>query len=227
MHDPRTHLYRDIHKAVRLLLCELSQTVGCTDWSDAPSLEALRARVRRDFSLLGSHAHHEDAYILPLLEAHCPEVARRLSRDHAKQHDTMPALERQLAAIDPSSPAALAHGDAFRVRLSRYIAEQLEHMADEEEFAMAGLYAALDDPQLVAVHDALVASVPPEELMSWLAYMIPAMAAPDRAGMLAGMRAGAPAEVFEAVIDLSRQVLSEAAFEDLRRRLGMSIERAA
>jgi hypothetical protein len=227
MHDPRTHLYRFIHKAVRARLGQLSALAFRTDFGDPAELRALRARVRGDFVLLGKHAGHEDEFIMPLLEAHAPSVAQRLELAHHEQHEDMPALEAQLASIEATHPEVGERGAAFCIALSRYIADQLQHMADEETLAMPALYAALDDERLIALHDELVGSMPPEETMQWLQIMLPSLSAPERAGVLFGMRQSAPAEAFEAVLELARQVLSLGNYEDLMRRLEPSTGRAA
>ena len=46
-----------------------------------------------------------------------------------------------------------------------------------------------------ALEGAIIASIPPDEMASSLAVMLPAMNLDDRATMLGGMRQGAPAEV--------------------------------
>ncbi|MFT3927658.1 MAG: hemerythrin domain-containing protein [Myxococcales bacterium] len=227
MHDPRSHLYRSIHKAVRSLLGQLSSLAGATDFSRPSELERLRERVQHDFGMLASHAHHEDAHVMPLLALYAPEIARRLDAAHEDQHDTMPRLEAALAAIDPTGSDAAERGAEFCMALSRYMADQLDHMADEEMLAMPALYAALDDTTLIEVHDKLVASVPPEEMMRWLSYMLPALNGSERTGMLLGMGANAPREAFEAVIQLARQVLAPKVFDDLSQQLASVLGRAA
>lgn len=227
MHDPRTHLYRSIHKAVRSLLGQLSALSCATDFSEPAELQRLKERVQQDFAMLAAHAHHEDEFVRPLLERHCPEVARKLGAAHEEQHMLMPALESALFEIEPGAGDAIERGAEFCVALSRYVADQFDHMADEEMLAMPALYAALDDTALIAVHDTLVASVPPEEMMRWLAYMLPALSKPERTGMLLGMRASAPKEAFDAVLGLAQQVLSRGAFEELSRQLESGLTRAA
>src|SRR3954452_25511280 len=100
MHEPRTHLYRTIHKAVRLLLSELSVLASSTDFSAPGELYALRARVRRDFTMLAGKAHHEDEFVRPLLVRHHPILADPLGRPHDDQHETMPRLPADLMTFD-------------------------------------------------------------------------------------------------------------------------------
>jgi hypothetical protein len=57
------------------------------------------------------------------------------------------------------------------------------------------------------MHEAIVGSIPPDEMARSLAFMLPAMNADDQAEMIGGMRAGAPAEVVEGVLALAQDVL--------------------
>ena len=58
--------------------------------------------------------------------------------------------------------------------------------------------------ELVGINQAIVASIPPEEMAIGLSFMLPAMNIDDRTEMLGGMKAGAPPEVFAGVWGLVR-----------------------
>jgi hypothetical protein len=58
-------------------------------------------------------------------------------------------------------------------------------------------------------------------MASSLAIMLPAMNVDDRAELLGGVRAGAPAEVFAGIWGLTGSVLTPADYEQLAVRLGM------
>lgn len=215
----RHNLYRDIHKAVRALLGELLGHVARTDFSDAAELAALRARLDRDFDLLLAHAHHEHTFIDPVLRELAPALAAVLSEAHDRQHVAMAELQAALGRIRPAAPGVVARADAFGVALARFVAEQLQHMADEEQKAMPTLQAAYSDAELDQLHQRLVASIAPDELMAWFGLMLPNVPAVDAAALLDGVRAGAPAELFAAVQELARKVMPAQAFAAVSRRL--------
>ena len=54
-----------------------------------------------------------------------------------------------------------------------------------------------------------------------LAFMLPAMNADDRAELLRGMRASAPAEAFAGVLSLARSVLDPAEFAATAKRIDL------
>ena len=84
---------------------------------------------------------------------------------------------------------------------------------------MPALEAAVGFPEVVAIHQAILGNMPPEEMAQGLAVMIPAMNIDDRTALLGGMRAGAPAEVFEGVWSLVGSVLEPDDHQALARRL--------
>ena len=86
---------------------------------------------------------------------------------------------------------------------------------------MPALAAVMDVEEIVAVDQAIVASIPPDEMASALGVMLPAMNIDDRAEMLGGMQAEAPPEVFAGVWALAGSVLSPADHAALGARLGI------
>lgn len=87
---------------------------------------------------------------------------------------------------------------------------------------MPALAEAVGMEALLGIHGAIVGSIPPEEMATSLALMLPAMNIGDRAELLGGMRAGAPAEVFEGVWALAGSVLAPADHRVLGARLGIA-----
>jgi len=95
----------------------------------------------------------------------------------------------------------------------------LVHMADEEERLMPALWEAFDDGALLALHQAIVASVTPAEQLALLPFLLPALNAPERAELVAGVRATAPPQAFDGLQALARRVLSPADWERLEQAL--------
>jgi len=85
---------------------------------------------------------------------------------------------------------------------------------------MPALDRAIGSDAVLGIHGAIVSSIPPDELVRTLARMLPAMNVDDRTELLGGIRAGAPAEVFDGIWDLTRSVLTSAQVDALALRLG-------
>jgi hypothetical protein len=90
----------------------------------------------------------------------------------------------------------------------------------EETVHNAALWAAYSDAELLAIHERIVASIPPAEMASVLPWMLPAIAHVERVGMLGGMRAQMPAPVFAGVMQLARERLDGAEWRKLERVFG-------
>ena len=87
---------------------------------------------------------------------------------------------------------------------------------------MPALMDAVGFDAVLAMHQAIVGSIPPEQMAASLAIMLPSMDVDDRAELLGGMRAGAPAEVFEGVWALAGSVLAPKDHQALAIRLDLS-----
>jgi hypothetical protein len=213
-----THdLYRDVHKGIRSELFALTEEAGRVDPSSDEARRALAAHVRDVVWLLVSHAEHEDAAIQPTIETHVPSLADRIATDHV-------ALERRLADLKDAADAAAGRADvhALYVELAAFTSAYLAHQDIEEREVMPALEAAIGPDAVVAVHQAIVSSIPPQDMARSLAIMLPAMNVDDRTELLGGMQAGAPPEVFAGVWSLAGSVLVPADVTALARRLGVT-----
>jgi hypothetical protein len=202
----RLDLYRNIHKGIRVMLFELIQNSGRTDFTEAAELASLRADARDIFELLESHAHTEDTHVMPLVHAVAPVLAHEFAEAHEDQEARLPGLLATLEMIDANALDAAQKGHAFVVQLSRIAGELLTHMADEELEINAALWNAYSDEELHEAEQRLVASIPPDKMGRYLRWMLPSMNATERADFLAMM----PPPVFAFVRELARQVLAPA-----------------
>jgi hypothetical protein len=220
---PVTHdLYRDIHKAIRIELFSVTTEAGRLDPSQGLARAALATQVNDVVQLLVAHAEHEDGPIQPALEAHLPELAERIEVDHltldARMQD-LQVMAAEAAILEAVDPRAQVH--RLYVALAAFTSDYLEHQDVEERVVMPALEAAVGVEETIAIHQAILGAIPPDEMARSLALMIPAMNIDDRAEMLGGMRADAPAEVFEGVWGLAGSVLDPTDHAALARRLGV------
>ena len=123
-----------------------------------------------------------------------------------------------------SSRTSDVRDDVFRiyVELASFTGVYLAHQDFEERQVMPALERAVGVDDVIALNQAIVGSIPPDEMMRTLPLMLTAMNIDDRAEMLGGMQAGAPPEVFAGVWNLTRSVLTPGDIRDLGRRLGIS-----
>lgn len=214
-------LYRDIHKGIRSELFSVTEQAGRIDAAQRHERSALRDHVASVVDLLVSHAEHEDAHVQPAIEQHLPELAGRIVTDHEILESRLgDLLGRATENVDTTGDPRW-HVHRLYVELASFTSAYLAHQDLEERHIMPALDGALGFEATLDIHQAIVGSIPPEEMVTSLAVMLPAMNVDDRTELLGGMREGAPPEVFDGVWSLTTSVLELADVTALASRLGL------
>lgn len=216
-------LYRDIHKGIRAELFAVTTAAGALDPSDPLAWAAFGEHVRSVEAMLAQHAWHEDAFIDPVLAQHVPELAAQIAADHRDFDADFAAIVRA-AAQGTAAPAddqrRLAH--LVYLQLASFTSEYLAHQAVEETVATPLLEGAIGPEAVGGLLGAILGSIPPQEMATTMAIMLPAMNVYDRVEMLAGVRASAPEPAFAGVVSLARSVLTAADFDALAGHLQLA-----
>lgn len=206
--NARYSIYREVHKGIRSLMTDLIVRSGRTDFTNITQVEALRVATRDAFLLLEGHAEHENKFVGPIVEQHRPDIAGEMFAEHDDQEHRLISLLAHLEEIDVESGDAAARGHWFVVELAGLLGEMLMHMSQEEHVIMPALWELMDDSALMQLEQELVSAIPPEKMASYLTWMLPAINDAERAEMLCGMQAHAPAELFNSVRGLAASVLT-------------------
>lgn len=221
MSPTRFDMYAFIHKALRAQMADALVAMGRLDVNDSAEFEPTLARVRALLAACASHLQHENEFIHPALEAQAPGAAHATADDHVHHVAQLEALESALAALEAAPLAERsARAHALYLKLAAFVADNLQHMQLEERDNNAALQAAYTDEELLALHDRLVASIPPQEMAATLRWMLPNLAAPERATLLGGIALSAPREVFNGMLILARQNLAPRDWMKLMMALG-------
>jgi len=219
---PRVDMYAGIHKAMRALMADTLMAVGRMDCEDGLELAQVTQRVLELLEFCGTHLKHENEFVHVAIEARAPGASGQIAHEHREHEAAITALANQTTALLHCEPPARHAGalDLYR-ELALFVAHNFEHMHVEETAHNAVLWARYTDAELIEIHNALVGSIPPEEMMFVLRWMVPFMNPTERAAMLADMRAHAPAPAFAAALDLVRPHLSEREWAKLGASLGL------
>jgi len=217
----RLDLYCEIHKGLRLKLCTLLTQAGQLDPTSNDALDTFIDDLDTFVSLLEEHATHEDTWVQKLVSDLEPKLFDQIRDDHHVLND----LTTQLVPTFKKVRDAEMGDRVWRARdayyhFAKFAGQYLSHMSVEETMVMPVLQGAMSDEELLDVQINLRGAVAPERLAMFLELMIPAMNLPERVSMLAGMKAGAPPEVFEGVCALSQNVLPQDDFEATRAQVG-------
>jgi hypothetical protein len=212
----RLDLYAPIHKALRHLMMDTLLRVGRLDVADPDELNATLGQLDELLSFCAAHVAHENDFVHAAMEARRPGAAARTADDHGEHLDAIEALRVEAEGLR-AAPADAAAISALRLyrHLALFVAENFQHMHVEETANNAALWAHYRDDELVALHERLLASIPPAEHLRTARWMVPALTPQERAGLLGGMRAELPAPAFAAVVDTVRPHLDATAWRKL------------
>jgi hypothetical protein len=202
-------VYRDIHKGIRSYLFSVVSEAGSLDPSDRTARTGLPQRVSSLAALLESHAHHEDDFFQPVVEAHQPHIAELVAKDHERFEVRFRDITEMALSLGdgPGSDVRFVTQQLY-LELASFTGAYLQHQDFEERVVNPAMEAAIGAEALRELDAALVASIPPHEMADALAVMLPAMNVDDRSELLGGIRAGAPAEVFAGIWGLACAVLA-------------------
>lgn len=219
----RWDIYGAVHKGLRMAQLELLVRIGQADFGDDEATTSILSDMRHIMMLGGSHLAHENDHIHRAMEKKQPGEVDRLEDQHDSHERDFEALEQLLQAIEVAD-AATRKILARRLYLgfTAFIAHDLEHMHEEETVANPMLQAMFTDHELEAIEMDIISSLPPEKVIAYMRLMIPASNPDERASLLGGVKASAPPEAFNAVMDLAaRPTLSAKDFAELSHRLGI------
>jgi hypothetical protein len=209
--------FHNIHKALRAAMAQVLVKAGAVDVADPADVAATAAAVRDLLTVCAAHLAKEDAFIQPAMEARRPGSARERAAEH-RHHETAFGHLRDLVEGFEGRPAPATAALLYR-GLAVFMADNLLHMEQEESHDNSVLWDAYTDAELMEIEGRLVASLKPEELAAAFRVMIPALAPAERTEFLAGIRAKAPAPVFEGLLGLACSVLPGPAAARLRAEL--------
>lgn len=222
---PRFDVYTTPHKGLRAFLFDTLQRLERLDLGDEAEVARFDAQLRQLLHLCELHQEHETAVLHAALDARCRGVAATATRDHAAQRDDARAMLQQLEALAGQRGARRAEAaTALRRLLTRYVAEQLEHMALEETRHHEALWAAYSDEELLGLQRAIVGGIAPADMAVFLRWMFPAMTHAERVELLSGMRAAPRPEPFVAALSIACAHLSERDGQRLLAALGVPAE---
>lgn len=218
----RVDLYNSIHKTLRAWMGHTLTRVGQMDPTDSEECRTVVTEVNELMGAMQEHLQTENTWVHPAILKHYSEALAEVQEDHAAHERSIEEL-RGLAASLVSTPANQTSAAAQQLygALAAFVAENLEHMQVEETYNNQLLWQAYSDAQLLEIHHAILASIPPEKMASVLRWMLPAISAPARAQMLMGMQAGMPAPAFTGVLALARAQLSSSNWTKLAMALNL------
>lgn len=206
----RRELYHLVHKGLRAAMSDALVQLGRVDLASAESMKSALATVANLMALCSEHLEHENAFVHTAMEKAAPGSSKRCADDHQHHVASIAALRTR---IDEAAQAdAQIRERAFKVLyrlLASFVAENFEHMEVEESANTEILWQHYSDADLLAIEHQIHAHIKPENMMTWLRWILPNVTRQQRAIMMKGMQAGMPPELFGGVLEMVKPYLSD------------------
>ena len=204
----RHDIYLLVHKGLRAFMVEVLTTVGRIDTDDDGEIGEGLAQVRGLLELCRAHLEKEEQYIHAAMEARRRGSTAHTAHDHKAHVRAFEQLELDVRAVAENTAAARAVAITRLYRnLAVFIAENFVHMQIEETENNAVLWATYSDAELMALQQAIVASLSPEQHGAFLRWMAPYLTPAERAVLFVNMKRNAPAQVFGNILAMLKPYL--------------------
>lgn len=210
------------HKGLRNALSQISLLAGKTNYSNHNEVELLYKLGEDVFKILTIHASDENEVTLAELGKRCPGCSQHDMEDHEQIHLLQEKLESMLLKIYTNSGSGqdvTEDGAEFYLAFSEFHSAYLEHTAEEERVTQLLLWKYFTDEELAAQRGKIMSKNPPQTLLTWFRFVLPAQSHNERVGLLTGFKKMAPASFFIEGMQVIKQVLTESEFNELSKSL--------
>ena len=197
--------------------------VGTLDFGDSKALENLREEIISLREHVRLHVKLEEKCIHPLLLDRVPGLSRELEEDHRNIDQKFDDLIICFDGIR-GKPDFAKQGELvleFYRAWSRFMSIYFMHIDKEEELVQPLLWELCTFEELIIAYKMFLASQTPKEMAEQMQMMLVATNLYERADILSQGRANAPPEMFQAVLKLAQQVLSQNDWTALKLKLGI------
>jgi len=190
-------------------LYDAALTLQQTDFTNATEAMNALAKVNDLIFAFDNHAHHEDHFIIPAVEAYEPELAATFEDEHVEDHRLSNNLKNLLNIFENILLAEekIMCGSAITKSLVEFMVFNLEHMAKEEILLNRVLWKHYTDEQLMEIHHKILASIPPAEMQHAAKWMLRGLSNPDIINWMKDIKQSAPYAVFNNLLSMAENEL--------------------
>lgn len=209
-----TNIFADIHKSIRHGLADVLARLGATDLEDAAQMAAVEGDLLALLDFCENHVKHEEDHVRPELgDRIVPEVFDTGHPVHLQMIAELRSLVQALRGAKPHHRGTIGH--SLYLHFSVFVADCLQHMAEEERVLLPLMHRALGESGLLAIHHRILASLSPAEQAATARRMLPAIGQTARDRLTLAMLGQVPAAAVAALIESIRPALGQAAYDRL------------
>lgn len=219
----RVDLFSTVHKALRAVIYHLSTMLQTTDFGDEKIANETLANLEHFFELLHEHAAYEDTTIFAAMRRFDNEMVDKLEGEHKAIPGLSAAVEADIAKVRGAKTPEerIAAGDALNRSVNDFIAFYLTHLMHEERSILPASWKYFTDEELVGMRIEVQKRATPQRYGEWMRWMFPAMNVNELTDMFRGLRAHAPAPVYDAMSQIAAVSLGEVRWQAVKQRAGL------
>lgn len=213
----RVDVYATPHRALRYVLSHLLLAMSHATFGEVAETTKILAELETALWAADKHIAHEDTFVRPALVERGVTSVGTLDEEHAEHAVQVAELRAIARSLESAATfgARAALGETLYLHFSVFVAETFAHMAYEERVVQPLLDRLFEPEELERIHEAIVASIPPNEMFLWLGWMLPSTDRKQRGQLMAQVRAVVPPEVLGALLEVVRPRLAPADFAEL------------
>jgi hemerythrin-like domain-containing protein len=213
----RYNPFRQIHKGLKAMLYQTAMAIQHNDFSDVYATGHVVDQVQKVLWLFDGHAHTEDSMVFPLIQQHATHIVDEFEKQHEKDHqlsqDVENALDALLQAKDKDERIVKAQELTFA--FERFISFNLEHMMMEETVVAPVIWQHYTDAELHGLTAKIVQSLPADKNEHYTDWMLIGNSNPEVINWLNGVKASAPAPVFEGLCERASNILPKSRWHEI------------
>ena len=213
----RHDIFGPVHKGLRRAHAGLLGRLGCADF--AGDQTALLAALREHLLLVEGHLTDEDAFIHSALGGRRGVASGHPDERRRDHRASLAMLEVAIRTVEGATGIASTVANARQLYLcfTRFVAGDLEHMAEEETETWPLLCSLFSDAELAKIERAVIANLKARTGRILLRHVLSAANRRERVAVLARIRGTVAASVHQ---DTVTQMLPSPPPAD-RRKLAM------
>jgi hemerythrin-like domain-containing protein len=219
----KTDLFTFIHKSIRSLIYNAASKLQTADFTDEKEVKRLLTYLRHDLDLLHEHAVNEDNIIFPEIADEEPQMIEVLNEEHKKLETKLNSILALIEKIEHTNSIEerMLLGNSLNSLFNDFIADYLTHMNHEESTVLEASLKYLTDEELIAIRTRIQSNVPPDRYKVWMNWMLRSLNNSELIGLLSGMKASAPSNVFRNILDITKSVTDNDRWHKLKLSLGV------
>ena len=193
------------------------------DFTDEKDVKILLVSLRNDLDLLHEHAVNEDNIIFPEIANEEPQMIELLNEEHKKLESKLNGILVLIEKIEHSNSVEerVWLGNSLNSLFNDFIADYLAHMNHEEATVLEASFKYLTDEELIAIRTRIQSNVPPDRYKVWMNWMLRSLNNSELIGLLGSMKTGAPSNVFQNILDITKSVIDSERWLKMKLSLGI------